>query len=335
MAFQPSYQSALEIGSADVSLSSDKPIALINDNSTNLFQFKRDRDSVVVTSPELYRDDDLDKFVKGDVFGEGAIGAVFKTEILTLLVTRAQGFGNSGFIDIEEQPSGVAALASFAEFLKTAAAVYLDIDPSELRAGRERYAAQSCITEQIFLADTLENGAGYARRLHNKKYFNEMLEDYYQKVKEKWEAVEHANCDQSCPDCLRNYGNRWVHKHMDWRVALDVCESVLGKELDESRWLDMAPQLADRFVKLCQGASEDVEAIEVAGLNVIVGSNNKSLVLCHPLWHSREGLANDRQVEAKLELEAEFGPDHSCIFVDMKQVFSRPQKFILELVNYG
>jgi DEAD/DEAH box helicase domain-containing protein len=162
-----------------------------------------------------------------------------------------------------------------------------------------------------------------------------MLEEYYNKVKPKWEAKEHGNCDQSCPDCLRNYGNRWVHKHMDWRLALDVCESVLGKELDESRWLDMSPQFAKNFSSLCQNHSDDIETIEIAGLDVVVGANNKSLVLCHPLWHTREGLANDRQVDAKLELEAEFGPEHSCVFVDMKQLFSRPQKFILELVDHG
>jgi DEAD/DEAH box helicase domain-containing protein len=335
LAFQPSYDSALKIGSADVSLSSNEPIALINDNSTKLFEFKNDFESVVVTSPELYRDDALDKVIKGEVFGTGAIGAVFKTEILTLLVSRSKGFGNSGYIDVVEQPSGVAALASFAEFLKTAAAVYLDVDPSELRAGRERYATQSCITEQIFLADTLENGAGYARRLHDESHFKTMLEEFYNKVKPKWEAKAHENCDQSCPDCLRNYGNRRVHKHMDWRLSLDVCESVLGKELDESRWLDMSPQLAKNFASLCQDRSDEIEVREIAGLDVVVGANNKSLVLCHPLWHKREGLANDRQVDAKLELEAEYGPDHSCIFVDMKQLFSRPQKFILELEDHG
>jgi len=330
LAFQPDYQHAMKVGAAEVTLSSEKPIALINDNQGRLYEFKNDYDSVVVTTPELYRDDSLQRYIKGDVFGEGAIGAVFKTEILSLLISGAKTIGNSGYIDVEEQPSGVAALASFAELLKMAAAVYLDIDPTELRVGRVRHSAQECITEQIFLADTLENGAGYSRRLFDEVRFNEMLSGFYEKVRPKWESTEHADCDQSCPDCLRNYGNRWIHKHLDWRLALDLTEAVLGIELQPGRWLDSGNALAEGFSGLCQAAGYMTTVSEAGGLNV-VSAANKSLVLCHPLWHSREGLATDAQIEAKLELEAEYGPKHHCRFVDVKELSARPQKFMLEM----
>lgn len=330
LAFQPDYGRAVKVGSAEFTLSSEKPIALINDNQGRLYDFRRDYDSVVVTSPELYRDDSLQKIMKGDVFDSGAIGAVFKTEILSLLITGARPFGNSGYIDVGEQPSGVAALASFAEFLKMAAAVYLDIDPTELRVGRVRHSAQDCITEQIFLADMLENGAGYARRLFDKVRFKEMLSQFYDQVRPKWESPAHGDCDQSCPDCLRNYGNRWIHKHLDWRLALDLAETILGIEPQLSRWMGSGNSLAENFSQLCRAAGYNAVVSEAGGLDVVSGKN-RTLIFCHPLWHSREGLATDAQIEAKLEIEAKHGADHYCQFVDIKELSARPQKYILEM----
>ena len=65
--------------------------------------------------------------------------------------------------------------------------------------------------------------------------------------------------------------------------------------------------------KLCQGYGIDVLA-EIFGLGLIGLKNknsNKALILSHPLWHSREGLIQDEQDEAKMELVATY-PNINC-----------------------
>ena len=86
--------------------------------------------------------------------------------------------GSNGALDVK-QPSTAAAITSFGEFLKVAAAVYLDVDPGEFRVGKQRLRLPECITEQIFIADALENGAGYVRRIYDADRLGELLGDYH------------------------------------------------------------------------------------------------------------------------------------------------------------
>ena len=61
---------------------------------------------------------------------------------------------------------GRAALYSLAFMLRRAAAVYLDIQDYELKAGiRSLEDPAGALTGEVFLCDTLENGAGYATHL--------------------------------------------------------------------------------------------------------------------------------------------------------------------------
>ena len=61
---------------------------------------------------------------------------------------------------------GLSALWSFAELLRIAAAVELDVDPHELRVGLQPWKIDdTTITRRVIIADSLENGAGYARHI--------------------------------------------------------------------------------------------------------------------------------------------------------------------------
>jgi DEAD/DEAH box helicase domain-containing protein len=62
--------------------------------------------------------------------------------------------------------------------LRRAAAVYLDIQDYELKAGigSEEDPALGTVIGQIFLCDTLENGAGYATHLGTPAVTQELLE---------------------------------------------------------------------------------------------------------------------------------------------------------------
>src|SRR5688572_11550973 len=132
-------------------------------------------------------------------------------------------------------PSGRAALYSLAFMLRRAAAVRLDIQDYELKAGirsHEDPAALGSVMGQVFLSDTLENGAGYATHLGTAATTEELLQmisqptpsQFYNRMNEPAHAVA---CDTSCPDCLRSYSNLAYHNLLDWRLAVDMAALAL------------------------------------------------------------------------------------------------------------
>ncbi|MNS54521.1 hypothetical protein D3C72_873190 [compost metagenome] len=332
LAFEPDPATAREEGAATVNLTGGEPIALINDNDRQLFSFYRDRDTLVVPDPTLFPNG-LPWKIQDTQSPEdaGAIGAIFKTDVLTLDLINLPNAGNNGALDVREQPSAEAALASFSEFLKTAAAVELDVDPGEFRTGRQALGLTQCTTERLFMADTLENGAGYVRQLfEGEGVLRRAVQTHYDTLKTQWNEERHAlRCDRSCPDCLRNYSNRRQHKLLDWRLALDMAELFLGLPLDLGRWLASAPDHAARFASQCETSGVEVTVSEAAGLVVIGSVSGQSLILGHPLWHFREGLAVDQQINAKLEL----GGGTACRFIDIRDLTNRPNEYILSLMG--
>jgi DEAD/DEAH box helicase domain-containing protein len=291
--------------------------------------------TIIVPDEALYRDDPP-SIGQATPDGQGAIGAVFNTDILSIVLRGADGIGAHGVLDTgaDGQPAAKAAITSFGEFLRVAAAVYLDVDSSEFRIGTQKFRAPNCVTEQLFLADTLENGAGYARRIYDQVRLRELVLNHYEAVKTNWTSAGHLDCDRSCPDCLRNYGNRFIHGLLDWRLALDMAELFLGLPLDLDRWLGRAEAEARGFAHLCQATGLDVEVVKAGELWAIAASTGKSLIIGHPLWHHREGLAQDPQVNAKLALQDKNG--HTSIrYVDVRELAANPQVYVVELGNVG
>jgi hypothetical protein len=144
-------------------------------------------------------------------------------------------------------PPGRAALYSLAFMMRRAAAVYLDIQDYELKAGIRSLEdpALGAVVGQIFLSDTLENGAGYATHLGTPAMTQDLLEmiarptprEFYDRLI----APPHADvCDTSCPDCLRSYNNLAYHNLLDWRLAVDMAALALDPHLQLSlaspRW---------------------------------------------------------------------------------------------------
>lgn len=332
LAFQPRYDQGIEIGAFKAALTSDRPIALVNDNKGRLFDFYKRFNTVTVPEASLYRDNPPTGEI-GELEGSGAIGAVFKTDILSLVLEGQPGVGAHGTLDTgrDGQPAALAAITSFAELLRVAAAVYLDVDSSEFRVGTQKYRSPHCVTSQLFLADALENGAGYARRLFDEGRLRGLLLRHYEEVLADWSGAKHADCDRSCPDCLRNYGNRFIHGNLDWRLALDMAELFLGKPLETGRWLDKSEAVARRFADLCRANGMDVAVVKAAKLWSVVLPGRLGLVIGHPLWHHREALAHDWQIDAMLAMRGKHGPSTGCRFVDVRELSASPQKFIVEL----
>ena len=93
------------------------------------------------------------------------------------------------------------------------------LSPDEFRVGRQLMTLDGTRTEQLFLADALENGAGYSRMASDPDTLRRWLGAHYEREKARWSRPFHSDsCDRSCPDCLRNYGNRFSHGLLDWRL---------------------------------------------------------------------------------------------------------------------
>ena len=153
----------------------------------------------------------------------------------------------------------------------------------------------------IYVADTLENGAGYAVELGRPERLHAVVERIAGSIGDDWASARHSACDASCPDCLRAYDNRHLHPQLDWRLALDVADLCLGKPLQADRWLALGPGTADRFVNAFRDALDDVSVSDAAGLKVI-RSGTRSVLLTHPLWRLDQDGRNEHQQRALLEL---------------------------------
>src|SRR3546814_950074 len=103
-------------------------------------------------------------------------------------------------------PAGRSALYSLAFMMRRAAAVYLDIQDYELKAGirSQEDPALGSVVGQIFLCDTLENGAGYATHLGEPAISEQLLQmivpNSHWQFHDRLVDQAHAGaCDTSCP----------------------------------------------------------------------------------------------------------------------------------------
>ncbi|MCV7026542.1 DEAD/DEAH box helicase [Mycolicibacterium novocastrense] len=125
-----------------------------------------------------------------------------------------------------------AAWYSLAFLLRTAAAAYLDVQSLELAAGIYSGVLRGTPTTMAFLADTLENGAGFSTHLGKPEIFEEFLDRGILKYLESLRAPDHAlECTASCYRCLRDYGNMAYHALLDWRLAGDLLNVMIDGTL--------------------------------------------------------------------------------------------------------
>lgn len=219
------------------------------------------------------------------------IGEVRVTD--AVLVTPGPLDIGSGTLALYDLPAGKAAYTSFAEVLRRAAQVLLDLDPIEIAAGLvpmrlpvsgKEGSGGDQVGAGVFLADTAENGAGYALEIGETAVFERLLIDALNELRAIWEAPNHAdNCDTSCPDCLRSYNNAQRHSLLDWRLALDMLELATGVELTTSRSM---PEDAN-WIRAAAGAFPDTSASSIEGVPALL-RGSKCVLLGHPLWRPEE-----------------------------------------------
>jgi DEAD/DEAH box helicase domain-containing protein len=301
-------ETSYQTGGVQVEVHAQAEVVTLNDNGGRLFRLRREPDrSVVVPDAGLYsHKPDLRTGPSATL--TGALGEVRPTDVLVLTLDRLALPGGVIPTGKWELPAGLPAMWSFAEVLRRACAVHADVDPAELQVGLRPARLGDHLGQLIFVADALENGAGYAPWLGRKHELElilkrEILDDLHT----KFTGRQHQDCDASCPDCLRSYDNRRVHGALDWRLALDVAELAAGLALSTERWLSRSEPLAARFLA---AFSSIVECkLERTGdlLAVVRGDRAKGVLLAHPLWRSDPRYFNATQAEAFDVLTADLG----------------------------
>jgi len=227
-----------------------------------------------------------------------ALGSVEVTDVLLLgLSDLPVGIDMDPLAVKHRRASRKAVWYSLGFLLRESAARLLDIQSQELRVGLRIFGTFEDRRTELFLADALENGAGYATHLGSPGVFADLLAAADAYLVELAQGEHGEQCDTACYDCLRDYYNMAYHPLLDWRLARDVVVLLQGGELDLSRWARQEESLASAVGSDFDGAT-DLYGSSVYGVTV-----DKSLLLvCHPLEADGE-LLTERLGEAIADAE--------------------------------
>ncbi|MBR0793046.1 DEAD/DEAH box helicase [Bradyrhizobium manausense] len=226
-----------------------------------------------------------------------ALAAISRTDMMLLGI---RDFGTGRGAD-PRTPQGRAALYSLSFMLRRAAAVLLDIQDHELKSGiRSVEDVATQVTGQVFLCDTLENGAGYSTYLGQppvaEKLLRMICEPGHKDFFERLEDGTHSDaCDTSCPDCLRSYSNLQYHNLLDWRLAADLAALALDANvtisLSSPRW----SRVVDKAATTLLNARPGHRRLTIAGLPAIANGTDVKIIT-HPLWLTGPGVNPCRDI---------------------------------------
>lgn len=280
----------------------------INDRNGRLWDISGAFDgSWVVDDPALYGDQPPQFALRQEAERRGSLGSVNPTDVLLLDIVGTTLPTESGVIDVGPLcPAGRPALYSFAELFRRGAATQLDIAAGELHVGLQPSRSPGAdFTLRVFLADALENGAGYATHLAGPGEIESVLEAIREKVKPKIEDLRHADeCSALCPTCLQAYENRRLHHLLDWRLALDVFELADTGSIATDRWLDRAEATISKRSHLFNLEAIALETLWGWHRN---GDLSSLVIFGHPLWLSTPSTPEQRRA-AQAAADSGFDP---------------------------
>lgn len=217
----------------------------VNTNSKNGYSFKRINNTK--TMDGVYVDDSLignslktqDWTTSRGTEIESNI-ALFTELITDVLVAKAETpmselckLGkDDGYNDIAVK----SAWDSLAVIIGNGITLLEDIEPNEIAIGKKYCLSKASSGREIggwevFVTDTLDNGAGYASSYSDKNKFKELLVWLDTEFSLILNSKEHSDtCSTSCYHCLRNYTNRSIHHNLDWKLGLDLVRLLLYGE---------------------------------------------------------------------------------------------------------
>lgn len=267
----------------------------------------------------------------GDPF-DVALGAVQPTDFLFLGPERAtlpaEGIRLNFAVGV--QPYGAAeqiqgrraAWISLAFLLRKVAAATLDIEPLELVAGIFAGLAAGEPAPYAFIADTLENGAGFSTHLGRPEILPGLLRDVHLHL-DRLALPDHASiCTASCYRCLRDYGNMSYHALFDWRLARDLLEVLEHGRLT----VDLDSQT--RALAAWSHGYDATALVNVVGAVRFTHPRlgEHVLIARHPLEASESKFMSDRLAQVMAEAEIEVPQAAGIVFADTFTVDRDPGK---------
>ncbi len=221
-----------------------------------------------------------------------------------------------------------AAWYSLAFLLRTVASAKLDIQPLELAAGIYSGVVGNEPATYAFLADTLENGAGFSTQLGSPGYLPEFLRAVDSYLTELEEPSHAEACRSSCYRCLRDYGNMAYHALLDWRLASDLFRLLQGRPLSLGEATDSAA--IDRWARAYNATR--IESTVPAARHESLGSGSWAVVARHAFEASEDPLIAPRLAEAMAEIEASEHDLDGVVFVDSFTLDRDPRR-VFKLIS--
>lgn len=309
-----------------------------NDNNGALFSVVREGNSLVAVDATLYRESDLGGWKPPSAHNarEVVVGEIRVTDVLTVTIDPDTSFApGTGVVPYARElvPASVAAHRSLAEVLRRACKVALQVSPDELIVDVSPRAIEGTLSARVFIADALDNGAGYASELGRPETFERILGEARNALTAQYEgdARHSAVCMPSCPDCLRSWDNRRHHSSLDWRLALDMLDLAAGQELKLERWF---PVGRTSGAALALQASSLLAYDEISGIPVIRGRgeiSERALVIGHPLWWRVMSGWSAEQSELSILFESE--GINRVDFTDAYELAMSPARVLTRFVN--
>jgi hypothetical protein len=200
---------------------------------------------------------------------------------------------------LNERPAGLdldpthgagkrATWYSLAFLVREAAAQLLDVESRELDVGLHyRPEGSEGVNAAIYLADSLENGAGYSTHLARPEVFEQLMDAAGGFIARLEEPRHVERCDSACYDCLCDYFNMRYHPLLDWRLARDLLGLLMDRPVNLAAWL---PLEEARAVTLAAHVDGEVE--EISGTFVVAGEGRR-VIVHHPLEATDTGPLGD------------------------------------------
>jgi DEAD/DEAH box helicase domain-containing protein len=226
-----------------------------------------------------------------------ALASVKYTDVLVLGIRHWPAGISARPLDV----AGRGALYSLGFMLRRAAAERLDIHEQELKVGLRvvRDAAQQ-VSGQIFISDSLENGAGYSSHIGTAVEAESLLRyvvgtgssqfngPLVARVNAQGHPAHAALCNTSCPDCLRDFSNLAYHNILDWRLGLDLARLALAPnapvDFSVAYWQGVDSQAAAAYFAALPGW----QPVVFSGLHAAHYGNDIEIIT-HPLWSTEPG----------------------------------------------
>ena len=186
-----------------------------------------------------------------------------------------------------------AAWTSLAFALRGQAAVQLDVETRELEAGvRLLQAGDGRLRPELFLADTIENGAGLSTHLaDHPERLQALLDGVRARASGEWEGPGHG-CESSCPRCLRDFSNQPFHPVLDWRLAADLLEVLLDGGPSRDRWEQVRVRALRAVVRDFGPAGWETVSAEDDPAPVVRAGSHGLVCVVHPLADVDRALAH-------------------------------------------